>query len=99
MSTTQAAPTILLIAASRGLGLAMAEEFITKGWSVVGTVRAGSGRTKLHELADQFPGRIEIEILDICDPAQLTALHGRLRGKAFEMLFVNAGTTNDEKET
>jgi NAD(P)-dependent dehydrogenase (short-subunit alcohol dehydrogenase family) len=98
-SSNQTAPTILLIAASRGLGLAMAEEFLKKGWNVVGTVRAGSGRTKLHDLADQYTGRLEIETLDICEQAQVAALHERLSGRVFEMLFVNAGTTNNEKET
>jgi NAD(P)-dependent dehydrogenase (short-subunit alcohol dehydrogenase family) len=92
-------PTILLIAASRGLGFAMAEEFLKKGWNVVGTVRAGSGRTKLHELADKFKGRLEVETLDICEQSQVKALQERLSGRVFEMLFVNAGTTNNEKET
>lgn len=91
--------TILLIAASRGLGLAMAAEFLKRGWNVVGTVRGGSGRTKLHDLADEFNGRLEIETLDICEPAQVTALRERMSGRVFEMLFVNAGTTNNEKET
>jgi NAD(P)-dependent dehydrogenase (short-subunit alcohol dehydrogenase family) len=90
--------TVLLIAASRGLGLAMAEEFLKKDWNVVGTVR-GSTRTKLHDLSDRYPGRLEIESLDICDQAQVIALHQRLSGRTFEMLFVNAGTTNNEKET
>jgi len=90
--------TVLLIAASRGLGLAMAEEFLKKDWNVVGTVR-GTTRTKLHELADRYPGRLEIESLDICDQAQVKALHQRLSGRTFEILFVNAGTTNNEKET
>ena len=90
--------TVLLIAASRGLGLAMAEKFLKKDWNVVGTVR-GSTRTKLHDLADRYPGRLEIESLDICDQAQVKALHQRLSGRTFEMLFVNAGTTNNEKET
>ena len=67
------APTILLIGASRGLGHAMAAEFLKKGWNVVGTVRAG-GRTRLHDLADEFAGRVEIEALDICAPDQLAAL-------------------------
>ena len=98
-SAGQAGPTILLIAASRGLGLAMAEEFLRKGWHVVGTVRGGSTRTKLHDLADQYPGRLEIETLDICEPAQVNALRQRLAGRVLQMLFVNAGTTNNEKET
>jgi len=97
--SNQTVSTILLIAASRGLGLAMAEEFLKKDWNVVATVRAGSGRTKLHDLADQYTGRLEIETLDICEQAQVAALHERLSGRVFEMLFVNAGTTNNEKET
>lgn len=98
-ASNQTNPTILLIAASRGLGFAMAEEFLKKGWNVVGTVRAESGRTKLHDLADEFKGRLAIETLDICEQAQVTALRERLSGRVFEMLFVNAGTTNNEKET
>ncbi len=98
-SPNQKNPTILLIAASRGLGFAMAEEFLKKGWNVVGTVRAGSVRAKLHDLADAFKGRLEVEILDICEEAQVTALRQRLSGRLFEMLFVNAGTTNNETET
>lgn len=95
--SNQKKPTILLIAASRGLGLAMAEEFLTRGWNVVGTVRAGSGRTKLHDLADRFKGRLEVGTLDICEQAQVTALRERLSGRVFEMLFVNAGTTNSNE--
>ncbi|MGA9867929.1 MAG: SDR family NAD(P)-dependent oxidoreductase [Acetobacteraceae bacterium] len=91
--------TILLIGASRGLGHAMAAAFLKKGWNVVGTVRGGGTRTLLHDLADQFAGRVEIEILDIREPDQLAALRDRLSGRTFEMLFVNAGTTNNEKET
>ncbi|WP_175890919.1 SDR family oxidoreductase [Burkholderia cepacia] len=93
------APTILLVAASRGLGLAMAEQFLGKGWSVTGTVREGAGRTRLHDLADRFDGRLDIETLDICEPAQLAALRERLSGRRFDMLFVNAGTTNEPTET
>ena len=96
-SAEQAARSILLVAASRGLGLAMAEEFLKKGWYVVGTVRAGSGRTKLHDLADKFQERLEIETLDICEQSQVEALRQRLSGQVFEMLFVNAGTTTQEE--
>jgi NAD(P)-dependent dehydrogenase (short-subunit alcohol dehydrogenase family) len=93
------AGSILLIGASRGLGHAIAAEFLTKGWNVVGTVRPGAGRTKLHDLAEEFEGRVEIEILDINAPEQIAALRHRLSGRMFNLLFVNAGVTNNEKET
>jgi NAD(P)-dependent dehydrogenase (short-subunit alcohol dehydrogenase family) len=93
------AGTILLIGASRGLGHAMAAEFLKKGWNVVGTVRGGGNRTMLHDLADEFEGRVEIEIVDIREPDQVAALRDRLSGRVFDMLFVNAGVTNNEKET
>jgi NAD(P)-dependent dehydrogenase (short-subunit alcohol dehydrogenase family) len=78
-SLNRRVPTILLIAASRGLGLAMAAEFLKEGWNVVGTVRSGSDRTKLRALADQFKERLEIETLDICEQAQVIALRERMR--------------------
>jgi NAD(P)-dependent dehydrogenase (short-subunit alcohol dehydrogenase family) len=93
---SEPAKTILLIGASRGLGHAMAAEFLKQGWNIVGTVRGGGKRTMLHDLADEYEGRVEIEILDICEPDQLAALHGRLSGRMFDMLFVNAGTTNPD---
>lgn len=99
-STTSydAAGTILLIGASRGLGLAMAAEFVKKGWTVVGTVR-GSARTKLHDLADEYEGRVEIQSLDITEPDQIAVLHDRLSGRSFDILFVNAGTANPDDGT
>jgi NAD(P)-dependent dehydrogenase (short-subunit alcohol dehydrogenase family) len=87
--------TILLIGASRGLGHAMAAEFIRKGWHVVGTVRAGA-RTRLHDLAHAHPGQLEIETLDITETDQIHALRRRLAGRVFDALFVNAGTTNPD---
>lgn len=87
-------PTILLIGASRGLGLAMAAEFLKRGWNIVATVRAGGAPTLLHELVAQHPTRVEIEILDICDPVQIAALQDRLSRRIFDMLFVHAGITN-----
>jgi NAD(P)-dependent dehydrogenase (short-subunit alcohol dehydrogenase family) len=86
-------PTILLIGASRGLGLAMAAEFLKRGWAVVGTVQ-GAARTLLHDLADAHPGRVEIAPLDVNDPAQIAALSGHLSGRRFEMLFHNAGVAS-----
>jgi NAD(P)-dependent dehydrogenase (short-subunit alcohol dehydrogenase family) len=90
--------TVLLVGASRGLGYAMAEEFLKRGWNVVGTVR-GPARTGLHELARRSPGRIAIEMVDITIPEQISALRSRLGDRKLDMLFVNAGVTNNPKET
>lgn len=94
----ETAGSILLVGASRGLGHAMAAEFLRKGWRVVGTVRAG-GRTLLHDLADQRPDRLEVETVDMLEPDQIKALHARLAGRQFDILFVNAGVTNNPAET
>jgi NAD(P)-dependent dehydrogenase (short-subunit alcohol dehydrogenase family) len=88
-----AAGTILLVGASRGLGHAMAAELAGRGWRVVGTVR-GEARTPLHELADAHPGQVEIEQLDMNEPDQIAALRERLSGRSFDVLFVNAGVAN-----
>jgi NAD(P)-dependent dehydrogenase (short-subunit alcohol dehydrogenase family) len=90
--------TVLLVGASRGLGYAMAEEFLKRGWDVVGTVR-GHAKTRLHELAGHFPGRLEIETVDITMPDQIAALRSRLADRKLDILFVNAGVTNNPNET
>jgi NAD(P)-dependent dehydrogenase (short-subunit alcohol dehydrogenase family) len=95
--TSSTEPTILIIGASRGLGHAMAAQFLADGWRVVGTVRDPTARTELHDLADEHPGRVEIEVLDVNDTSQLASLRGRLSGRVLDILFVNAGTTNDER--
>ena len=61
----------------RTLGYAMAAEYLKRGWRVVGTVRGGATRTKLHDLADASDGRLEIETVDICEPAEIAALQDR----------------------
>lgn len=88
--------TALIIGASRGLGCAMAAELADRGWSVIGTVR-GSARTPLHDLADRHRERIRIEHLDITQPEELAPLRERLAGQQLDVLFVNAGTTNNEQ--
>jgi len=87
-----ATQTALIIGASRGLGLAMAAEYLKRGWRVVGTVRGPA--TPLHELAARSGGALEIETVDINAPDQIAALRATLAGRTFELLFVNAGVAN-----
>jgi NAD(P)-dependent dehydrogenase (short-subunit alcohol dehydrogenase family) len=90
--------TALIIGASRGLGLGLAREYLGRGWHVVGTVR-GPARMALHDLADGHPDKVEIEQVDINEPVQVEALRGRLDGRQFDLLFVNAGVSNDRGMT
>ena len=43
----------VIIGASRGLGFAIVQELLERGWRVVGTVRQEAG--PLRELAHKFP--------------------------------------------
>ena len=97
-TTNQAGKQVLLIGASRGLGLALAEEWLRNGWHVVATVR-GTARTRLHDLADAHGASLEIETVDITEPEQVEALHRRLASRSFDLLFVNAGVTNEPEGT
>jgi len=97
-TTSSVRKTLLLVGASRGLGYAMAEEFLRRDWNVMGTVR-GTSRTRLHDLSQRSSGRIEIESVDITRPEEIVALRSRVGDRKFDILFVNAGVTNDPAET
>lgn len=95
MATGATHGSVLLIGASRGLGLAIAAEYVARGARVLATVR-GSGRTALHELREQSGGLLEIqESVDVTVPGQVRALRRRLEGCSFELLLVNAGIATD----
>lgn len=89
---------VLLIGASRGLGLALAKQWAQRGAHVVATVRGTEG-TVLHDLADSSAGHVEVETVDITEPTQIDGLHDRLADRMFDLLFVNAGVTNQPEGT
>ncbi|MGH8782743.1 SDR family oxidoreductase [Paraburkholderia sp.] len=91
-------PVALIVGASRGLGWGLAREYLRRGWRVVATVRDLATRTPLHALQDEANGRLEIESVDIAQPEQIAALDARLAGRRFDLLFVNAGVSNDPQE-
>ena len=78
-------PTALILGTSRGLGRALVEEHLRRGWRVIATVRDKSALTDLASDA------LEIEVLDNTDWAGVDALAGRLEGRPLDLLFVNAG--------
>jgi NAD(P)-dependent dehydrogenase (short-subunit alcohol dehydrogenase family) len=79
----------MVVGASSGLGLALAEEWCERGWRVITTVR---GRPKeLETLASRYPGNVEIETVDIAKADTVKALRARLEGRRVDVLFINAG--------
>jgi NAD(P)-dependent dehydrogenase (short-subunit alcohol dehydrogenase family) len=98
MSPVSAQKRLLLIGASRGLGHALAEQYLQRGWHVVATQRT-EAHSKLPALAQTYSGQLEIETVDIVYPEQVAALRARLEHRAFDMLFVNAGVKNDDRDT
>jgi NAD(P)-dependent dehydrogenase (short-subunit alcohol dehydrogenase family) len=81
--------TVLVVGASRGLGLALAEEYCRRGWQVIATSRGSS--QGLDELLARYPASLEIETVDTVDVATVRALRQRLEGRTLDTLFVNAG--------
>lgn len=86
--------TALIVGASRGLGLALAKEYLDRGWHVIGTVRS-SAHTGLHDLQAKANGRLDIESVDINETEQVNALHTRLQKHPLDLLFLNAGISCD----
>ncbi len=74
-------PNVLILGASRGLGLGLARELVDRGWQVTGTVRKESDRAGLEATG------ATAAIADITDPASLSAL----KAGNLDLLFVNAG--------
>jgi NAD(P)-dependent dehydrogenase (short-subunit alcohol dehydrogenase family) len=91
--------TVLIIGASRGLGLLLAEQWCERGArKVIATVRQPS--PQLDELARKFAGVLAVEQgVDIDDAQTVHALHKRLRGTRLDILLVNAGIARDNDRT
>src|SRR6202034_2489733 len=90
MSPLSSDKQLLLIGASRGLGFALAEEYLKRGWQAAGTERSRI-TSRHHDLLASAGHQLEIESVDINSPDQVAALRARLASRKFDMLFVNAG--------
>lgn len=78
--------TVLIVGASRGLGLGLAKQFSSEGWQVIATVR----NSNQSEALSQIP-QVQVETVDMTDALSVEALTKRLEGKQLDVLFVNAG--------
>lgn len=84
-------PSALILGASRGLGLGLAREFASRGWTVTGTVRQDADRAGLEKAGARAL------LCDITDAAAVAALHGQVTG-GLDVLFVNAGISGPKHQ-
>jgi NAD(P)-dependent dehydrogenase (short-subunit alcohol dehydrogenase family) len=84
-------PTILIVGANRGLGLGLAHEMQSRGWSVIGTARKPEAAAELRGI----PG-VRVEQLDVNDPAAVDGFAARLGAVQLDALLVNAGVSGPE---
>ena len=80
--------TVLILGASRGLGLGLAKQFASEGWQVIATVRDPQRADALKTVAN-----VRIEALDIDDVAGVDALTQQLSGITLDVLYINAGVS------
>lgn len=97
--------TVLIIGASRGLGLAIVTELLQQGWQVIGTGREGRS-DNLYQLQQEWQDKLHIYPLDITHSEQILTLKNALNAqflpdKKLDIIFVCAGisTKNGMAET
>jgi NAD(P)-dependent dehydrogenase (short-subunit alcohol dehydrogenase family) len=86
------AKTALIAGASRGIGLGLAREYLDRGWAVIATERQPGASADLAALAGN---KLRIEALDITDEASIATLSERLSAIDLDLLYVNAGVSDD----
>ncbi len=80
-------PSVMVIGASRGIGLELARQYAGAGWRVHATTRALARPGKLGEVA----GEVILYALDVCSDGDIAALAGALKGSSIDVLIHSAG--------
>ncbi len=77
--------SVLLIGASRGIGLELASQYIADGWRVIATARNDEGLARLKALG------AETLRLDVANPASNSGLAWQLDGEKLDLAVYVAG--------
>ena len=91
--------SILIVAAERGLGLGLAQQFFKRGWDVVGTSRPGAKVDELRKVGATDPDRMAIGTIDVTDAAQIEPFLASLGDRRFDVVFMNAGIWGAEHQS
>ncbi len=81
--------TVMIIGASRGIGLELARQYAAEGWRVHATTRSPERPGRLGELE----GNVVLHALDVCDAGQMAALAAAVAHEGLDVLIHNAGVS------
>ena len=83
-------PTVLLIGASRGIGLELARQYRAEDWRVIATARSAEALAQLQALG------CETLRLDVAEPASNSGLAWQLDGEKLDLAVYVAGVGDRE---
>ena len=89
----QAAQTVLVTGANRGMGLEYAKQLKASGYEVIGTARKPASATELNKLG------VDVVQLDVTSADSVAAMAQALEGRAIDMVINNAGYLNRNDST
>jgi NAD(P)-dependent dehydrogenase (short-subunit alcohol dehydrogenase family) len=98
-NTKQEPRTVLLLGASRGIGLGLVEEYLGRGWRVIATQRSLMVAPALCALSARAEGALTILSADVNRQDDIAAIARRLEGITLDLLFVVAGVSDDPAQT
>ena len=85
-----AAPTVLITGANRGIGLEFVRQYADLDWQIIATCRNPDSADELHVIAAAHDN-IVIEKLDVLDHAGIDALAAKYSDQSIDVLLNNAG--------
>lgn len=91
------AATVLITGSSTGIGLEFAKQYAGRGWTVYATHHFEQAPQSLLELQKQYPGKVNIELLDVTSDEHVARLAGRLKGVPIDVLINNAAIKRSGK--
>ncbi len=89
--------SILIVGASRGIGLGLAQEFVARGWKVFATQRSES--VALRKTADDHATAIDILTCDVTDADSFAGFQSGFGDGSLDAVIVNAGITGAEHQS
>lgn len=87
--------TWLITGASRGIGLALVKELLSRGFHVIAACRNPDGERDFWEMKRDYKDLFDSVKLDVADQDSIQAAAKALKGRTIDVLINNAGVLKD----